>query len=507
MEAFDGADDTQTPVSGATGREANPPEGMTLLGRFDEIVADLAPGWRELLDEGLLKAALHEIDKLGDGAHTAPPAPLILEMLRYAAPAETVFVVMGQDPFPTPQTATGLCFSSHGSVPDSLRNIYACLRAGGLMPAQEQGGKTSPGLGETGDLTSWAMQGGLLLNRALTTRVGARNAHSKIWKKFTEDLLVKACEARRIPAQGGCGLVVLLWGREAQSLAACARLAGAEVREWSHPSPLSDNKQPPERKFAACGDFLHINKLQREHKLRPICWAPLAESFAFCDGACSGNGRADAAAGFGVAWAGGACGGGRLCGRVDEATYALVDPACPLRGFRALVGSPKKPATNNRGEYLGMCWALYGLLVSGARGSAEVVSDSLLCVKTLTEWLPSRRHKGTAHELENFDLVEIAEALLSALRSQASAVILTHVRSHQRAPAKTQSREFFLWKGNSAADSLAARGATSDMRHLACEGPPAFVRRVLAGRGAPSPALCASVPSAREAPPPPVFRP
>ncbi len=451
-----------------------PKANAGLLERFDEIVANLAPGWRELLDAAALKAALGEIDKLGDGPYTAPPAPLILEMLRYTAPMETVFVVMGQDPYPTPGDATGLCFSTgaRGSVPDSLRNIFACLRAGGLMREDS---------GVTGDLTSWALQGGLLLNRALTTRVGARNAHSTIWKKFTEDLLVKVCEARRnVPGRGP--LVVLLWGREAQGLTARVRLAGAEAREWSHPSPLSDNKQPPERKFAACGDFLYINKLLREHKLRPICWGPLAESFAFCDGACSGNGQSNAVAGFGVSWAGGACGGGRLCGRVEETIYALVDPSHPLRGFRALAGT-KKPATNNRGEYLGMCWALYGLLVCGVRGTAEVVSDSMLCVKTLSEWLPARRRKGTAHELENLDLVEIAEALLSALRAQAALVILTHVRSHQSAPSNSQSREFFLWKGNEAADRLAASGVAGMPQHFACKGPPAFVRRVLAGRG------------------------
>lgn len=461
------------------GRDSTTGPDVPLLERFDEIVANLAPGWRELLDEKLLKNALCEIDKLGDGARIAPPAPLILEMLRYAAPTETVFAVMGQDPYPTPDNAMGLCFSTWSrSVPDSLRNIYACLRAGGLM-------RGDPNV--TGDLTSWAMQGGLLLNRALTTRVGARNAHAKIWKKFTEDLLVKVCKARAQVRGLGCSLVVLLWGLEAQKLAAPVRLAGAEAREWSHPSPLSDNKQPPERKFAACGDFLHINGLLREHKLRPICWSPIAESFAFCDGACSRNGQTDAAAGFGVAWAGGASGGGRLCGRVEESKYALIDPARPQRGFQARAG-PKKPATNNRGEYLGMCWALYGLLVSGTRGTAEVVSDSLLCVKTLTEWLPARRRKGTAHELENFDLVEIAEALLSALRGQAMMVVLTHVRSHQSAPAEKQGREFLLWKGNSAADSLAARGAVGAPRHFVCEGPPAFVRRVLVGRGEQEPA-------------------
>lgn len=479
METFDSTEDVQALKPAESARDDCAPAGPNtssaarpILERFDEIVANLAPGWRELLDEKLLKEALHEIDKLGDGARTAPPAPLILEMLRYAAPSETVFAVMGQDPFPTPGEAMGLCFSSGArSVPESLRNIFACLRAGKLMRPS--------GAAETGDLTSWAMQGGLLLNRALTTRVGARNAHSKLWKKFTEDLLVKACKAR---AQGCCRLVVLLWGREAQGLAPRVRLAGVEVREWSHPSPLSDNKQPPERKFVACDDFLYINKLLRENKLRPICWEPVADGFAFCDGACSGNGRADATAGFGVAWAGGVCGGGRLCGRVEEAAYALVDPTCPLRGFRALAGQ-KVPATNNRGEYLGMCWALFGLLVGGTRGTAEIISDSLLCVNTLTEWLPTRRRKGTAHELANFDLVEIAEALLSALKDQAAAVVLTHVRSHRPAPKQSQGREFFLWKGNSTADGLAARGAAGEPQHFVCEGPPVFVRRVLAGRG------------------------
>ncbi|NBQ70967.1 MAG: hypothetical protein EBU46_19900 [Nitrosomonadaceae bacterium] len=74
---------------------------------------------------------------------------------------------------------------------------------------------------------------------------------------------------------------------------------------------------------------------------------------------------------------------------------------------------------------------------------------------TLTDWLPARRRKGTAHQLCNFDLVEIAEALLAALRAVA-AVELTHVNSHTPAPpASAPPRARALWMGNAAADAAA----------------------------------------------------
>ena len=129
-----------------------------------------------------------------------------------------------------------------------------------------------------------------------------------------------------------------------------------------------------------------------------------------------------------------------------------------LAGLELGVTAAPVAPSNNRGELLGIVHALLIVLTTaeaaGGVPPVEIVSDSLLCIRTLDEWLPARRAKGTAHELKNMDLVEIAEALLARARALVP-VSLTHVRSHRAAPAPGTPAHA-TWAGNDLADRQAA---------------------------------------------------
>lgn len=197
----------------------------------------------------------------------------------------------------------------------------------------------------------------------------------------------------------------------------------------------------------------------------------------FTDGACSANGSADAAAGYGVAFAGspGAFAEGepkRVWGRVPAREFELVDAANPHSGFRPTEAGATP--TNNRGEYLAACWGLLGLLRQARRrrlagdppAQYELVSDSNIFVRTMTEWLQARRAKGTERDLKNFDLVAIADRLTCALRAEGSPVKFTHERGHQRAPpADAEPRRKILHAGNEQADKLAVMGRMTEGHH------------------------------------------
>ena len=89
--------------------------------------------------------------------------------------------------------------------------------------------------------------------------------------------------------------------------------------------------------------------------------------------------------------------------------------------------------------------------------AVEIVSDCNLFIKTLTEWLPNRKLKKTEYELKNYDLVHIADILLSELKVRTSnRVKLTHINSHKEAPPKTNKLEYFKWLGNSLVDHRAS---------------------------------------------------
>ena len=211
----------------------------------------VADDWAEALkpvapDLERIGAFLRE--EIAAGRGYLPEADAILRA--FEAPLADVRVLMvGQDPYPTPGDAVGLSFSvARGRpMPRSLVNIARELR--------EDTGETLA----DGDLSPWAAQGVMLLNRVLTVAPGAAGSHRRQgWEAVTEHA-IRVLAARPGP------LVAVLWGREAQSL---APLLGDVPQVASvHPSPLSAS-----RGFFGARPFSRVNALLAEQGARPIEW-------------------------------------------------------------------------------------------------------------------------------------------------------------------------------------------------------------------------------------------
>ncbi|MHA3946762.1 uracil-DNA glycosylase [Cellulomonas bogoriensis] len=169
----------------------------------------------------------------------------------FARPLADVRVLLiGQDPYPTPGHAVGLSFSVAPHVrplPRSLQNIVRELRddVGGAPP--------------DGDLSGWAEQGVMLLNRTLTVREGAPGSHRDLgWAAITD----RAVQAL---AERGGPLVAVLWGREAGRVRPL--LGEVPVVAGVHPSPLSAS-----RGFFGSRPFSRVNTLLQEQGAPPVDW-------------------------------------------------------------------------------------------------------------------------------------------------------------------------------------------------------------------------------------------
>jgi uracil-DNA glycosylase len=160
-------------------------------------------------------------------------------------------LIVGQDPYPTPGHAVGLSFSVAPEVrplPKSLVNIY-----------KEYAEDLGYPLPANGDLTPWAEQGILLLNRALTVQPGKPNSHQgKGWEQVTEQA-IKALAAREEP------MVAILWGRNARNLRPL--LGDIPCIESAHPSPLSAHNG-----FFGSRPFSRANQLLVERGAAPVEW-------------------------------------------------------------------------------------------------------------------------------------------------------------------------------------------------------------------------------------------
>ena len=197
------------------------------------------------------------------GETVYPVQENILNALAHVAPGDVRAVILGQDPYHGPGQAMGLSFSVPAGVklPPSLRNIYKELSAdlGCVMPA-------------SGDLTSWAEQGVLLLNTVLTVREHAAASHSKLgWQALTT-WVMRSCMELPQP------VVFLAWGRPSISMIEAARAAAGNpaskfVLASTHPSPLSANRAAGELPaFMGSRPFSQANALLEEHGAQPIDW-------------------------------------------------------------------------------------------------------------------------------------------------------------------------------------------------------------------------------------------
>jgi uracil-DNA glycosylase len=433
----------------------------SLASKLPELLKGVHPGWVKFLEnKGLVPLARKALSKISpDAGELAPRPNLIFEFLRYFGPDDATVLIVGQDPYPT--DAQGLCFSIPvgATMKASLQTIIGNLENNAQARAHYRV-RNVPDSGRvySGDLRTWAVQGVLLMNSALTTRAGARGSHRSHWKAFTRKFvreLALHAAAQKKP------LVFMLWGNDARSYASSTGTDNVAhiVYEWTHPSPLINNRLAPARKFEASPQFALTNANLRERNLRDIDWDPLAYTIVFTDGSCPKNGDSDAEASFALGVLSGPLKHVWVAGRVAPQEYKLVDSNNLARGFKP-VPETKAVPTNNRGEYLAWCWALLLLLRGKVVGRTEIVSDSDLFIQTMKTWLPARRCKGTEKKLKNYDLIYIADALLHRLREgnvfKREGVKLTHTRSHQKRPPPTaSSREQVLWIGNDMVDKEA----------------------------------------------------
>lgn len=136
-------------------------------------------------------------------------------------------VIIGQDPYHEPNQAHGLCFSVLDGVkhPKSLENIFKEMNTDLGFPYPK-----------SGNLSSWAEQGVLLLNATLTVRKGDANSHQNIgWQIFTDAVIEKLSTEKE-------GLIFLLWGGFAKKKGLKIDPNKHHVLSCGHPSPLSANK-------------------------------------------------------------------------------------------------------------------------------------------------------------------------------------------------------------------------------------------------------------------------
>ena len=213
----------------------------TLLEQFS-LWDQLPSVWKKLLDQD----EINKVEKaIGDNYQ--PDLGLIFRALEIS-PSDVKVLILGQDPYPRFDHAMGLAFSipsKSAVLPASLRNIFKELSDDLSIERTN------------GDLSDWASQGVMLLNRTLTIGKNGTNDHrGSSWRLVTE---------RIVKVVADNGVIAVLWGNDAQELK--GYFNSDHVISSAHPSPLSAY-----RGFFGSKPFSKVNQLLIAKGAQKINW-------------------------------------------------------------------------------------------------------------------------------------------------------------------------------------------------------------------------------------------
>ncbi len=216
------------------------------------------PTWREAFKLSYKQLIyLNDIilDEEKEGKRVVPDKKDIFRAFELCPLNNTLIVIVGQDPYHTVMNgrpdANGLCFSTNKGlkIRPSLRNIYNELD-------RSIKGFDAP---NHGDLTSWAKQGVLMLNAALTVVKSNPESHSYFWQGFTMNIMKVLNKVKP-------RCIYMLWGGFAKKMKKYIN-ATEYILETSHPSPLSVY-----RGFKKCDHFNKANEMLESMNETPIDW-------------------------------------------------------------------------------------------------------------------------------------------------------------------------------------------------------------------------------------------
>lgn len=144
---------------------------------------------------------------------------------------ECKVVMLGQDPYPQKDVATGLAFANRKGT-EVLSPSLEVIKEAVIDPTIPHGPVEFDCT-----LESWERQGVLLLNSSLTCKINEPASHSLVWRPFTSKLLTNM-------SKEATGIIYVLMGRTAQSFRDCINGKFNDIIECEHPAYYARKKLP-----------------------------------------------------------------------------------------------------------------------------------------------------------------------------------------------------------------------------------------------------------------------
>lgn len=198
--------------------------------------------WRQIIDIPLLYQTINQVT--GD---ICPVREDVFKAFKLCNLEECKAVFLGQDPYPQKGVATGILFGNKASTPEE--NLSPSLKV--VKEAAIDFTKThNYPIEFDNTLESWAKQGILMLNSALTVEANKIGSHTNLWRPFVSQFLKDLSTKRN-------GMVYVLFGNQAQTFKPYISKYNNHIIEENHPAYYARlNKRMPSTVFTEVNKYL-----------------------------------------------------------------------------------------------------------------------------------------------------------------------------------------------------------------------------------------------------------
>lgn len=208
--------------------------------------------WMKVIDKQEL---IKVINKLNQMTNYTPPMKNIFRAFELCKYNDLKILFIGQDPFPQKGVATGILFGN--KLETNEEHLSPSLKIVKEAAINFEIPHNSIIFDQT--LESWAKQGILMINSALTVEIGKTGSHTMLWRGFISKLIKKLSEYNT-------GIIYVLFGEQAKTFKPYIGKNNI-ILEEKHPAYYAriEGRMPSTV-------FKEITKLTKEKYKEPIIW-------------------------------------------------------------------------------------------------------------------------------------------------------------------------------------------------------------------------------------------
>lgn len=181
--------------------------------------------WLRVIDTNILKSTLNILNKEYSLKSILPDKNKVFKAFSLCRYQDLKIVFIGQDPYPQRGVATGILFGNNKEIEE--KNLSPSLKIIKNAAINFEIPHYCINFDQT--LESWAKQGILMINSALTVEEGNIGSHTMIWRPFMVSLLKNL-------SLYNSGIIYVLFGEQAQILEPYINKGSNIIFKEKHPA-------------------------------------------------------------------------------------------------------------------------------------------------------------------------------------------------------------------------------------------------------------------------------